>query len=122
MAVLLRTIRTRDRAWSIVKRGNDDELARLVGVPVPNRRDLRSMLSPREKEIFDLLCQGAIDTPDGEDAVHQRGYRQVHTHHIFDKTNIRSRTALALHAAREQLRQATSAMSPLEADEPDTSV
>ena len=120
LAVLLRTVRTRDQAWSIVKRGKDEELARLVGVPVPNRNDLRSMLSPREKEIYDLVCQGLSTRQMARILFISEATVKVHAHHIFDKTGIRSRAALALNAAREQLRQATSAMLPPD-EELDTS-
>jgi ATP/maltotriose-dependent transcriptional regulator MalT len=120
LAVLLRTMRTRDRAWSIVKKGKDDELARLVGVPVPSRSDVRSLLSPREKEIYDLVCQGLTTRQIARMLFISEATVKVHAHHIFDKTGIRSRAGLALNAAREQLRQATSAIFPSD-DEPSSS-
>ena len=33
---------------------------------------------------------------------------KVHLHHVYDKTGVRSRTALAMNAVHERLRQATS--------------
>jgi DNA-binding CsgD family transcriptional regulator len=121
LAVLLRTMRTRDRAWSIVKRGKDDELARLVGVPVPNRNDVRSLLSPREKELYDLVCQGLTTRQMASMLFISEPTVKAHMHHIFNKTGIRSRSALALNAAREHLRQATSAIAPSD-DGPQSSV
>ncbi len=118
LAVLLRTMRTRDQAWALVKRGRDDELARLVGVPLPNRNDPRSLLSPREKEIYDLVCQGLPTRQIAGMLFISEATVKVHAQHIFDKTGIRSRAALALNAAREQLRQATSAISS-PAEEPE---
>ena len=117
LAVLLRTPRTRDKAWAIVKKGKDDDLARLVGVPVPSRTDLRSLLSPREKEIYDLLCQGLSTSQIAAILFISQPTVKVHAHHIFDKTGIRSRSGLALNASREKLRQATSAMAPAVADD-----
>ena len=114
LGVLLRTTMTRDQAWSIVKKGKDDELARLLGVPVPNRHDPRLLLSVREKEIYDLICQGLSNRQIASMLFISGATVKVHAHHIFDKTGVRSRSALALNAAREQLRQATSAIPPFE--------
>ena len=112
LAVLLRTPSTRDRTWAVVKKGTDEDLARLVGVPVPSRTDPRSLLSPREKEIYDLVCQGLSTSQIAAMLFISQSTVKVHAHHIFDKTGIRSRSGLALNAAREKLRQATSAIAP----------
>jgi len=109
---MLRLASARDAAWAVVKKGQDEGLARILGVPLPHRNDPRALLSAREREIYDLVCQGLPTRQIAKMLFISPATVKVHVHNIFDKTGIRSRTALALNAAREQLRQATAAMSP----------
>jgi DNA-binding NarL/FixJ family response regulator len=59
-------------------------------------------LSPREREVYDLLCEGLSNAEIGRQLFITPGTVKVHVHHVFDKLGIRSRTALALNSARER--------------------
>jgi ATP/maltotriose-dependent transcriptional regulator MalT len=117
LALLLKNASTRDESWSIVARARDHELALIVGVPLPSSADPRNLLSSREQEVYDLVCQGLSNAQVARSLFISEATAKVHLHHIFDKTGIRSRTALAVHAARLQVRQATSAISSPDSNE-----
>jgi ATP/maltotriose-dependent transcriptional regulator MalT len=111
LALLLKNASTRDETWSLVAKSRDHELASIVGVPLPNGDDPRNLLSRREQEVYDLVCQGLSNAQVARCLFISEATAKLHLHHIFDKTGIRSRTALAINAARLQARQATSAIS-----------
>jgi DNA-binding NarL/FixJ family response regulator len=59
-------------------------------------------LTSREREVYDLLCEGLSNAEIGRQLFITPGTVKVHVHHVFDKLGIRSRTALALNSARER--------------------
>ena len=65
-------------------------------------------LSAREREVYDAPVRGRFERRDRSTTLHSQGTVKVHVHHVFDKLGIRSRSALALNAARD--RYATSAV------------
>jgi DNA-binding NarL/FixJ family response regulator len=78
--------------------------------------DPRERLSPREREVFDLLRQGLSNRQIAEILFISESTVKVHAHHIYDKLGTRSRTALAVQAALERASQATSATESSESD------
>ena len=63
------------------------------------RRTEAGALSPREREVYDLLCQGLSNIEIGRRLFISQATAKVHVRHVYDKLGIRSRTALALNAA-----------------------
>ena len=63
-------------------------------------------LSAREREIYDLLCEGLTNSQIAKLLFISEATVKVHVQHVFDKLGIRSRTALALNAARRESRRA----------------
>ena len=74
--------------------------------------DPRELLTPREREVFELVCQGLSNPQIAKLLFIQESTVKRHTLHIYDKLGTRSRTALAVHAALNRSAQATSAIDP----------
>ncbi len=115
LAALLRDAETSEKAGYIVARALDNDLSRSIGIDSTTALDPVSTLSVREREVYDFLCDGL---PNGEIA--QRLFIshetvKVHVRHVYDKLGIRSRTALALHAASRRSQAAPTA-SPAAGD------
>jgi DNA-binding NarL/FixJ family response regulator len=107
-AVLLRASRQRDRISALMKSARDQDLAGAAGHPAATD-DPRSRLSRRERDVYDLLCQGLTNRQIAELLFIEESTVKVHAHHIYDKLGTRSRTALAVQAALGRRDQATSA-------------
>jgi DNA-binding NarL/FixJ family response regulator len=71
--------------------------------------DPRESLSLREREVYELVCEGLSNRDIASRLFISEATVKVHVHHVFDKLGVRSRTALALSATRERGRQAASA-------------
>jgi DNA-binding CsgD family transcriptional regulator len=109
LAVLLSGSPPRDRVVSLIRSVGDDDLADAIGYPVSND-DPRSRLTPREREVYQLLRQGLTNRQIAKLLFIEESTARVHTHHVYDKLGVRSRTALTVQAALERADQATSAM------------
>ncbi len=59
-------------------------------------------LSPREREVYDLVCEGLSNREIASSLFISEATVKVHVHHVFDKLGIRSRTALAMNAVHER--------------------
>ncbi len=116
LAVLLRASRQHDRLVGLLRKARDEDLARAVGQSVAADDEPRERLSPREREVFDLLRQGLSNRQIAELLFISEATVKVHAHHIYDKLGTRSRTALAVQAALERSDQATSATGASESD------
>jgi DNA-binding NarL/FixJ family response regulator len=114
LAVLLRTTGDRDRLVNLVRRARDEDLAGAVGQSVAADDDPRDRLSPREREVFELLRQGLSNRQIAEILFISESTVKVHAHHIYDKLGTRSRVALAVQAALERANQATSATDAID--------
>ena len=99
-AVLLATESCRERMWRYIALSGDEWLARSVGVMSPTPGDRRALLTRREREVYDLLCQGLTNRQIAECLVISEETVKLHVHHVFDKTGVRSRTALVIEAMR----------------------
>ena len=99
LAALLRDAETTERAGYIVGRASDHELAASIGVDLAAALDPVSTLSAREREVYDLLCEGLPNREIAKRLFISVETVKVHARHVYDKLEIRSRTALALQAA-----------------------
>ena len=107
LAVLLR-VGERDRLRDLLRRVGDADLAHAMGQSVAED-DPRARLSPRERDVFELLREGLTNRQIGKLLFIEESTVKVHAHHIYDKLGTRSRTALAVQAVLERANQATSA-------------
>ncbi|MGH3079083.1 MAG: LuxR C-terminal-related transcriptional regulator [Gaiellaceae bacterium] len=108
LAVLLKSA-DRERVAGLMRSVHDEDVARAVGQPVALNDDPRARLTPREREVFELLRQGCSNRQIAKLLFIEESTAKVHTHHIYDKLGTRSRTALTVQAALERADQATSA-------------
>jgi DNA-binding NarL/FixJ family response regulator len=111
LAVLLKSSKDQERLVTLIQRASDEDLARAVGHPVMSDVDAKERLSPRERDVYELLRQGLTNRQIAELLFISESTAKLHAHHIYDKLGVRSRTALAVHAAVERSTQATSATS-----------
>ncbi len=110
LQILLKTSNHSERMVGLVCRVGDEDLARSVGQPIDISGIPLDRLSKREREVYDLLCQGLSNLHIAHALYISESTVKVHVHHIYDKLGTRSRTALALHAALRRSAHATSAM------------
>jgi DNA-binding NarL/FixJ family response regulator len=109
-AMLLRDSTGQDRLSALVQAVGDSDLAGAAGHPLMlTDDDLRARLTPREREVYALLREGLSNRQIAEILVISEGTAKLHTHHVYDKTGMRSRTAIAMQAALERANHATSA-------------
>jgi DNA-binding NarL/FixJ family response regulator len=109
LRVLLRAARDQHRLTSLIRKVRDDDLAELVGHQVHVSGDRRKTLTPREREVYELLIEGLKNREIAKLLFIEESTVKVHTHHIYDKLGVRSRTALIVQAMLERSDQATSA-------------
>jgi ATP/maltotriose-dependent transcriptional regulator MalT len=108
LPVLLRASEGR-RFRELVERVGDADLAKAAGYPIAVNDDRRLLLSPRETEVYGLLRSGLTNRQIAKLLFIEESTVKAHTHRIYDKLGVRSRTALAVQAALERSDQATSA-------------
>jgi ATP/maltotriose-dependent transcriptional regulator MalT len=107
LAVLLRAESGRVR--ELMRQAGDLDLAEAAGRPIADGEDRTILLSPREREVYELLRAGLSNREIAKLLFIEPSTVKVHAHKIYDKLGVRSRTALAVQAALERSRQATSA-------------
>jgi len=90
----------REHVVRIMARAGDDDLLEASGLDPSAIYDPVVSLSPREREVYELLCDGLGNGDIARRLFITEGTVKVHVHHIFDKLGVRSRTALAINAAR----------------------
>jgi DNA-binding NarL/FixJ family response regulator len=109
LSILLRAEGSREFR-ELVERVGDSDLANAAGHPLASKDDRRLLLSPREREVFELLRNGFTNREIANLLFIEQSTVKAHAHRIYDKLGIRSRTALTVQAALERSAQATSAM------------
>jgi DNA-binding NarL/FixJ family response regulator len=119
LAALLRDQQTAERVGYVVERASDHELAVALGVDPAAVLNPVSSLSAREREVYDLLCEGLPNREIAKRLFISVETVKVHARHVYDKVGIRSRTALALQAASSRP-QATPTASSAPAASSDT--
>src|SRR5262249_13008372 len=72
---------------------------RAAGHPLATNDDRRPLLSPREREVFELLRNGLTNREIAKLLYIEQSTVKVHAHHIYDKLGVRSRSALTVQAA-----------------------
>ena len=110
LATLLTAPGCADDTVFALSRARDDHIAASMGLQVFGSLDPRSTLSVRQREVYDLICAGLSNREIAQRLFISEATVKVHVHHVFDKVGIRSRTALAMNAVHERVRQATSPM------------
>ena len=91
---------TRERTIYIACEGGRSELwSRQLASRRQRSTDPVSSLSPREREVYELICDGLSNGEIGTRLFITEGTVKVHVQHVFDKLGVRSRTALAINAA-----------------------
>lgn len=106
LIMLLANPRTRDRALFYVGRAGDQDFVSALGVAVHDALDPVQALSPRERDVYALLCEGLSDKEIARQLFIAPGTTKTHTHSILEKTGYKTRRALMLDAARRRLDQA----------------
>jgi DNA-binding NarL/FixJ family response regulator len=108
LAILLRAA-DQSRLPALVERVGDHDLASAVGRPLAVNDDRRLLLTPRERDVYELLRTGLSNKEIGRLLFIEESTVKAHTHRIYDKLGVRSRSALTVQAALERADQATSA-------------
>jgi DNA-binding CsgD family transcriptional regulator len=122
LAVLAHDPDFRERIWPLLLRAGDTRLVTGAGIPHATSNPF-VVLSKREKEISELVCGGLTNRQVAEILFLSETTVKAHLQHIFDKTGIRSRRALAIEASRIKLLQATpTANSGSSSDESNSSL
>jgi len=97
------------RLMDLVRRVGDHDLLRPLGVAGWRDDDPCWLLTRREREVYELLRQGLSNQQIADVLVISKATAKLHAQHIYNKLGIHSRKALAIQAALERSRQATSA-------------
>jgi ATP/maltotriose-dependent transcriptional regulator MalT len=113
LSTLLSANRVRDKTVFLVRRAGDDERVEALGVSPAALVDPAISLSAREREVYDLVCEGLSNAEIARQLFITPGTVKVHLHHVFDKLGIHSRTALALNSAHGRYATST-AVNPSE--------
>jgi tripartite-type tricarboxylate transporter receptor subunit TctC len=79
----------------------------------PEREDRGHVLTPREREIVDLISLGLSNKEVGRQLDLQEGTVKVHLHNIYTKIGVSNRTALALWQLHSMPAPICSAAAPL---------
>jgi LuxR family transcriptional regulator, maltose regulon positive regulatory protein len=79
------------RLGPILHRARDQDMARRVGVVVPNPRRPKGVLSPREREVWELLALGLSNREIAHRLFLSESTVKVHTRHIFEKLGAKTR-------------------------------
>jgi DNA-binding NarL/FixJ family response regulator len=115
LPILLRATEGR-RFRELVERVGDEDLAKAVGHPIAVNDDKRLLLSRRETDVFELLRTGLTNREIGRLLFIEESTVKAHTHRIYDKLGVHSRSALAVQAALERSSQATSATDSMSSE------
>jgi len=86
---------------ALMARAEDQVLAHAVGLTLPTAASSgESTLSPRENEVYELIGQGMSNRDIAQTLFISEATVKVHVRRIFEKLGLRTRTQVALRAAR----------------------
>jgi LuxR family maltose regulon positive regulatory protein len=81
-----------DRLPSIIDEARDHDLARQVGLDVlRSDREIGDVLSPREREVWDLMAQGLSNREIASRLFLSESTVKVHVRHVFEKLGAKTR-------------------------------
>jgi DNA-binding CsgD family transcriptional regulator len=109
----------RDEALFVVRRARDDALLASLGLSASAIVDPVGALSAREQEVYQLVCEGLSNAEIGRRLFIAESTVKAHTHRLYEKLGVHSRTALMLNAAQRSY--ATPPDTPSSSDAADTS-
>jgi DNA-binding NarL/FixJ family response regulator len=89
----------------IAARAGDEALLQASGWETAREADPVGALSPREREVYELICDGFSNSEIATRLFITEGTVKVHVQHVFDKLGVRSRTAVAINAVRDRRRR-----------------
>jgi DNA-binding NarL/FixJ family response regulator len=101
---------------ALIQRVGDADLAEVAGHPIVDDEDRHLLLSPREREVYELICGGLTNKQIAQALYIEESTARAHTHHVFDKLGVRSRKALAIQAV---LRRSQATATTGESSEPE---
>jgi ATP/maltotriose-dependent transcriptional regulator MalT len=98
---LVKDVSKHDRLKAILHRARDHSIARSVGLKLPAIRDTvgPSVLTPREREVLQLVGQGMTNKEIGRTLYITEGTVKLHVRRVCKKLEVRTRTEAALRAA-----------------------
>ena len=114
LAALLSSAVAREQTTYIVTRASDESLVSAIGRETTSSSDPVETLSRREREVYELVCEGLSNGDIAQRLFISEATVKAHLHHIYDKVGIRSRTALAMNAARDRWRHAAPTAIPVD--------
>jgi DNA-binding CsgD family transcriptional regulator/tetratricopeptide (TPR) repeat protein len=101
--VAVTTPEQRAQLSDLLARSNDVDIARAAGLVVPRERRQRGILSPRERQVCDLMVQGRANHEIARTLFISESTAKVHVRHILEKLGVHSRTEAARMAASEEV-------------------
>lgn len=85
------------RPWlqRLLAASRDASLARSLGLSIPRAAKMKTVLTPRETEVHELLAQGLTNEEIARSLYISLSTTKVHVKHIFEKLCVRSRLEAA---------------------------
>jgi DNA-binding NarL/FixJ family response regulator len=115
LEALLSCATTRERAFHIVQRSGDLELATKIGKSLGERFDVLESLTSREREIFHLISQGLSNRAIAGRLFISEATVKLHARRVYAKLGVHSRAALAWRAAQYSYAASAAGESAIEA-------
>ncbi len=110
LVALLSSPTARERTMFAIARAGDESLVGPAGYEPIAFSDPVETLSHREREVHALVCEGFSNKEIAKRLFITEGTVKAHLQNVYDKLGVRSRTAVAINAARNRSRQATSSI------------
>ena len=92
LSAAARTAKFVEPLTEIIERAHDWTVARDSGVPGASKRPSGSLLTPRERDVIELIAQGLTNREIAKTLFVSEATAKVHVRHIFEKLGVRSRT------------------------------
>jgi ATP/maltotriose-dependent transcriptional regulator MalT len=103
LALLTRTGQSRDQITQILTHANDRSRAEAAGIHLPDEALRPKTLTPRETEVFELLCDGRSNKEIARSLFLSEVTVKVHVRNILKKLGVRTRTEAAVLGARTRV-------------------